>query len=158
MTLQLSQWIQDLTPQDPLPTQGTNTWIVRNLYHSNLGDYLNSNFENNEPHQHFVRNSTRLLLAYLNAQKANHTAWQTQLADYRNHVVGVVRPGKLPYARVSGASGVGKSTEVFAWLQTMQGGKVFIHKPVRDTQTASSIVRFVSMGSSPPAADGYIQI
>ncbi len=130
MALQLPQWIQDPIAQAPLPAPGIDTLIVRNVYHSNLSDYHHFNFENNEPHQHFVRTSTRQLIDYLNAQKTNHTAWQTQAVNYRNHVVGATRPGKLPYARVSGASGVGKSTEVYAWLQTVQGGKVFINKPV----------------------------
>ena len=144
MALQLPQWTPDPTPQAPFPAVGIDTWIVRNLW-----DYLV--FENNEQQHHFIRSSTRQLIAYLNAQKANHTAWQTQ-----NNVPGAPRQGKLPFARVSGASGVGKSTEVYAWLQTMEGGKVFIHKPDEATP-ASSTASFVSMGSSRPAVAGEVR-
>ena len=103
-------------PQDPFPIPGVNTWVIRNVYYSHCEDY-SRNRATNDDHIHFVRPCTRRLVNYLN-----------QLKQAFDNTPNISPLHRLSFASIAGASGVGKTTEVFGWLQlqTMRG-KIFLH-------------------------------
>jgi hypothetical protein len=122
----LVKWNKDAAAQPDFPAAPNDTWVIRNLYHSWLGDYQDAFFENNEPHIHFVRDSSRDLVTYLDTQWTNYNHWIQQLVSFRAaRQAGTQLPplGKLPFVSLNGASGVGKSSETFGWIQTKHGSK-----------------------------------
>jgi hypothetical protein len=83
----LVKWNKDATAQPDFPAAPNDTWVVRNLYHSWLGVYQDAFFENNEPHIHFVRDSSRDLVTYPNTQWTNYNHWiHNSLFLFEQHV------------------------------------------------------------------------
>ena len=81
------------------------------------------------PHEHFIRASTRQLVTYLTTQWERFLIWRDRRQLYQQFT-GANNPhdlpGPLPFAHISGASRVGKSTEVYATVQTLAGSKAFL--------------------------------
>lgn len=108
-----------------------NFWFVQDLGRSGLVDYQ---YLEGQTHTHYIRPSTRSVIDYLNATL---NAFETR----HNNLY-------LPSARVFGGSGVGKSTETWAWFHLQTVERLWIHNHTEGTEYHIVRVRLTDNGSS----------
>ena len=102
----------------PLPPT-INLWTIQDLHKSGIMDYHGVPI----PHVHFIRDTTRRVVQYLNEQ------YESFLFS-PNHRL-------LPAAQIFGGSGDGKSTETFGWFHNIEANRIWIHN---DTQNGKCFI------------------
>jgi len=141
------QVVADPVDQTPLPDivdpvvlpnlHGAQEWMISNLRISGMVDYQHS-----LNHRHYIRAWTRRICAYLTAQFKQFIELLPFFGVWQQEK----EPVRIPCAEVRGSCGVGKSTEVWAWLQLQAGHeRLWIHCPFKDS-VEIIVVRITAAG------------
>lgn len=128
-------------PFIPCPTVG-NSWTINNMLHSSSDDYKGAEYIGNQHHVHYIRRSTKRVVRYLTTQYTNYVNYMARFNTALTSGSLANFLERIPSAVVNGASGVGKSTEVFGWMQCADGDKFYIHAKCSSTRDYFSCVYF----------------